>query len=445
MANNKVQLSNGNVIIDLTSDTVTSASHIKSGLVGHLKDGSIVTGTLVEKDVKSVTYNLTGGATASVSTSEVVTGQGFSVKLNAPSGYNLSNVTITMGGIDITEQVFTPDERSSGGSGDTYVRTEILPSQTFTGDSSQRRATLTGMSEGFTDGEHYIVTYDGTEWLTTCETLWSNNYAIGEAQWFLGTPDAVYPFGVIWMSGNTCTVAAANTSQHTIKIEHLEFVEDGINLGTKSITQNGTYSASSDSLDGFSSVTVNCSGGTPSLQTKSVSYTPTTSAQSAQVTADSGYDGLEQVNVSVGAIPSEYIIPSGSQTVTENGTFDVSSLAEMVVNVASGGGSSVATGTVTPAAASTTISFDTGLSTITGILVMPINTPLTGSRTQAAMICLPSGSYYKAISIHTNSGGTGWVSPTVYTSNKFSVSGTTVTVTGAYSFRPAVGYIWYAW
>ena len=216
-------------------------------------------------------------------------------------------------------------------------------------------------------------------------------------------------------------------------------------LQSKTITANGTYAALDDDLDGYSSVTVNVPTPTPSLQTKTISFTPTTSSQSRTVTADSGYDGLEQVNVSVGAIPSEYIIPSGSQTVTENGTFDVSSLAEMVVNVASGGGSSVATGTVTPAAASTTISFDTGLSTITGILVMPINTPLTGSRTQAAMICLPSGSYYKAISIHTNSGGTGWVSPSVYTSNRFTQSGTTVTVTGAYSFRPAVGYVWYAW
>lgn len=61
-------------------------------------------------------------------------------------------------------------------------------------------------------------------------------------------------------------------------------------------------------------------GSAPSLQTKSVSYTPTTSAQSAQVTADSGYDGLEQVNVSVGAIPSEYIIPTGTKSITANGT-----------------------------------------------------------------------------------------------------------------------------
>ena len=278
-------------------------------------------GTATFSDTRSVTYNLTGGATASVNPSEAVTGQGFSVKLKAPAGYELSDVSITMGGVDITSQVFTPDEQGGGGGGGgTYVRTEILAQQTITPDSSQRRATLSGLTEGFVDGDYYIVTYDGVEWLTTCETLWSSNYCIGESQWFLGTGDYIYPFGVIWMSGTTATVAAANTSQHTVKIEHLEFIEDGVNLGTKTITQNGTYSASSDSLDGFSSVTVNCSGGTPSLQTKSVSYTPTTSAQTAQVTADSGYDGLQQVNVSVGAIPSEYIIPSGTKSITANGT-----------------------------------------------------------------------------------------------------------------------------
>ena len=291
-------------------------------------------GTATFSDTRSVTYNLSGGATASVNPSEAVAGQGFSVKLKAPAGYELTNVSITMGGVDITSQVFTPDEQGGGGGGGTYVRTEILAQQTITPDSSQRRATLTGLAEGFVDGDYYIVTYDGVEWMTTCETLWTSNFTIGEAQLFLGTVDSVYPFGIIWMSGTTATVAAANTSQHTVKIEHLEFIEDGLTLGTKTITQNGTYSASSDSLDGFSSVTVNCSGGTPTLQTKSVSYTPTTSQQTAQVTADSGYDGLQQVNVSVGAIPSEYIIPSGTKSITANGTgIDVAQYASVDVSV----------------------------------------------------------------------------------------------------------------
>lgn len=260
-------------------------------------------GTATFSDTRSVTYNLSGGASASVTPSEVVAGQGFSLKLKAPVGYNLSNVSVTMGGVDITLQVFTPDAEGGGGGG-TYVRTEILTQQTFTGDSSQRRATLTGLTEGFVDGDYYIVTYDGVEWLTTCETLWSTNYCIGEAMWFLSTGDAVYPFGVIWTSGTTATVAAANTSQHSIKIEHLEFVEEGITLGTKSITQNGTYNASSDSADGYSSVTV--------------------------AVPNSYAAGDEGKVVSNGAL-----VAQGSDTVTANGTVDTTLINSLLVNVAS--------------------------------------------------------------------------------------------------------------
>ena len=48
-------------------------------------------------------------------------------------------------------------------------------------------------------------------------------------------------------------------------------------------------------------------GGPVNLQSKSVSYTPTESAQTDQVTADQGYDGLSEVDVSVGAISSTYV------------------------------------------------------------------------------------------------------------------------------------------
>ncbi len=42
---NKVVTSGGTTLIDLTGDTVTDASHIMQGYVGHLADGSQVTGT----------------------------------------------------------------------------------------------------------------------------------------------------------------------------------------------------------------------------------------------------------------------------------------------------------------------------------------------------------------------------------------------------------------
>ena len=122
-------------------------------------------------------------------------------------------------------------------------------------------------------------------------------------------------------------------------------------------------------------VTYTKGGGTPTLQTKSKTYTPTTSQQTESVTADSGYDGLSQVNITVNAMPSGtagtptatkgtvsnhsvsvtpsvtnttgYItggtksgtavsvsaseLVSGSETKTANGTYDVANLASIVV------------------------------------------------------------------------------------------------------------------
>ena len=54
-------------------------------------------------------------------------------------------------------------------------------------------------------------------------------------------------------------------------------------------------------------------GGGANLQTKSVSYTPTESAISDTVLPDPGYDGLDEVNVSVGAISDMYVGSAGPQ------------------------------------------------------------------------------------------------------------------------------------
>lgn len=134
-----------------------------------------------------------------------------------------------------------------------------------------------------------------------------------------------------------------------------------VTLGQKSITQNGTYVASDDDYDGYSQVTVNVGGATPTYQTKSV--TPTESSQT--VTADTGYDALS--SVSVGAISSTYV----GSGITRRSSSDLTA-SGATVSVPSGYYSSnaskaVASGSVTaPSSISgTSATVSTGTNTLT--------------------------------------------------------------------------------
>ena len=82
-------------------------------------------------------------------------------------------------------------------------------------------------------------------------------------------------------------------------------------LGTLEATENKTYNASDENLEGYSQVTVNVQ---PNLQTKSVTVNGT-------VEPDEGYDGLSEVTVNVPATPTETktVEPdfsNGNQTLT---------------------------------------------------------------------------------------------------------------------------------
>ena len=122
----------------------------------------------------------------------------------------------------------------------------------------------------------------------------------------------------------------------------------GSTLGSKTITANGVYDAADDGVDGYdvvtanvpntyaagdegkvvdngalvsqttatytvnntydttkiNSVTVNVGGGSPTLETITKTYTPTTSQQTEQITPSSGYDGIAEVDVTVNAMPT---------------------------------------------------------------------------------------------------------------------------------------------
>lgn len=188
-------------------------------------------------------------------------------------------------------------------------------------------------------------------------------------------------------------------------------------------------------------------GGTVTLQTKTKTYTPTESQQTEAVTADYGYDGLSEVDVTVNAVSSTYVgtgitrrsstdltasgatvtvpsgyysaqaskavssgtagtptatkgtvsnhsvsitpsvtnttgyitgstktgtavsvsaseLVSGSETKTANGTYDVTNLASLVVNVSGGGGSSKNAQTAQSTTRSTSTSYTEVISLI---------------------------------------------------------------------------------
>lgn len=127
------------------------------------------------------------------------------------------------------------------------------------------------------------------------------------------------------------------------------------------------------------------------------------------------------------------------------GASDTSLSGAVGTLVAGYGGSSMASGTILPSSASTSLTFDTGLSIINGILVVPADNPYTGVRTQMGIIIIPSGCYFQAFSFYTNLGGTGTIAPTGYTNQtRFTQSGTSVTITGSYDWQ-TITYVWYAW
>ena len=265
--------------------------------------------------------NQTGWITGSTKTGTAVT--------VSASELASGNKAITQNGTGIDVVGYSTVSVNVAGS--EYTRTVIAPQQTVSSSSAMQQITLTssGLIE---DAKSYIVTLDNVEWLTTCETLWTANYCIGDVRYFLeaSPSNTIYPFGAICESG-TIYVCFSATGSHTIKIERLDFVTDGTTLTTKTITQNGTYNASTDSADGYSSVTVNVGGSSPTIQ--SLTVNPSTTQQTFNASGVDGYKPVTVSAVSQTNLTAENI-KNGTTVTISNGTSNIYS----VTGTYSGGG-----------------------------------------------------------------------------------------------------------
>ena len=340
-------------VANYASASVPSGSATASATKGSVSNHSVSVTPSVTRTAGWVSAGTASGTAITVSASELVSGS----ETKTENGtYDVTNIAELVVNVE----------------GSNYIKTVVVPQQTFTPSSSDHQAILTSTG-GFENGGMYLITFDGDEYVSSCTLHWSTNFCIGDINPFMGnyTTENVFPVGLIWES-NVMNVATKDTNQHTVKVEHLELVGSSVDLVAKSITSNGTYTASSDNADGYSSVTVNVPSGGGTYQAKT-NISPTTSSQT--IRPDSGYDALSSVQInampsgtagtpsatkgtvsnhSVSVTPkvtntTGYItggtktgtavtvsaseLVSGSETKTANGTYNVTNLASLVVAI----------------------------------------------------------------------------------------------------------------
>lgn len=411
----------------------------------------------VQSGIATVTGNITADPFISVDSNGLITA---TVSASEPLTPTVTEGYITQG---------TSGSVSVNGSG-----TKQLPTRTSS-DMSVNGATVTAPSGWYANNASKSVA-SGTEGTPTATKGTVSNHSVSV------TPSVTNTAGYI--SGGTKTGTA-------VTISASELVS-----GTKSISANGT------GIDVTNYQKVNVAVPAPSLQTKTKTYTPTTSQQTESVQADEGYDGIDTVNVTVNAMPTGtagtptatkgtvsnhsvtvtpkvtnttgYItggtktgtavtvsaseLVSGSQNITSNNTYDVTNLAQVVVNVSGDVPTyETVTKTYTPTESqqTETITASSGYDAIeeVDVTVGAISSTYVGSgitrrsssdlTASGATVTALSG-YYSANATKTISSGTATPASSISgTSATVSTGTNTITLTKTVSNTPQVsaGYI----
>ena len=130
---------------------------------------------------------------------------------------------------------------------------------------------------------------------------------------------------------------------------------------------------------------------------------------------------------------------------TEPANYNFSMESTWAEEIYSGAGAK--SGSITPASRVTTLTIDTGITTINGFCIYPATeSPLKGrGKTRVSDFFTPNG-YYKSCLNITNTSGNGISGDIVTRESKFTQSGTTVTIMAYedYSYE-TIEYIWEAW
>ena len=189
------------------------------------------------------------------------------------------------------------------------------------------------------------------------------------------------------------------------------------------------------------------------IKTQSKTVTPTKATQN--VAPDTGYNALSGVKVN--PIPDNYIEPSGSLTITENGQHSVSQYASVNVNVESEAAEpALQTKSVTPTESAQEIEADSGYDGLSKVTVGAISNTYVGSgitqhdatdlSVNGATITVPAGYYANSASKSVASGSAATPATTITAAPSISVNASgliTATASASQSVTPTVseGYV----
>ena len=357
-----------------TKSVASGTAGTPTATKGSVSNHSIAVTPSVTNTSGYITGSTKTGTAVTVSASELVSGSQTLTTNDTYDVTNLASVVVNVSGGSSWQTLYDGSITISSGTPNYFI--------------------ITNYTSPFLANETYRVTWGGTPY--TCETIedttgtsydgnvLGNTYIVGFGE------DTGEPFFMYRDSATRIVGIPTGSVGSVIAVKIEKQIGGGSTLITKTITADGTYDAEDDNADGYSSVTVNVPTGTArtstdvtvsgdsvtvpaglysSSVTKSVASgsagTPTASkgtvsnhsvSVTPSVTNTTGYiTGGAKTGTAVTVSASELV--SGSETKTANGTYDVTNLAELVVNVASSGGVNIDTKTATASNYPVSLSF----------------------------------------------------------------------------------------
>ena len=175
---------------------------------------------------------------------------------------------------------------------------------------------------------------------------------------------------VVYGADTIIDITDTTATASDVSIGKYFYLPNGVR--TEGTAAQGSGMVVVETTDEHGGTIVSISGEVIRLQTK----TATPSNTQIYVTPDGGYIGLSSVAIS--AIPSQYVIPSGTINIANNGIVDVSAYASANVNV-SGGVVTLQSKSINPDESAHTVTADAGYTALSTVYVGAISSTYIGS------------------------------------------------------------------